>query len=103
MITIPLTSTPSQLLQVTLADQSCNLAVYQKTTGLLLDLSVSGTPIVSALLCHDRTLLIRYPYLGFVGDLSFVDTEGLDDPYYTGLGSRWLLVYLSPDEASVVP
>ena len=34
------------------------------------------------------------PYLGFVGDLMFADTQGASDSSYDGLGTRYLLVYL---------
>lgn len=103
MITVPLVATPSQRLQVTLGDQDCRIAIYQKTTGMFIDLSVAGVPIMSGVLCHDRSRIVRYAYLGFIGDLLFVDTQGRDDPQYAGLGSRWLLGYAAPVEASAFP
>lgn len=97
---IPIQALPSQTLQVTLAGQTCEIAIFQKSTGLFLNLSVDGTPRVSGVLCHNRVRLVRYRYLGFIGDLSFIDTQGQDDPQYAGLGSRWVLAYLSQDELS---
>jgi len=94
MLNIPLSSTPSQKLSVLLAGQNCQISVYQKTTGMYLDLSVNNAAIKSGIACRDRVLLIRHAYLGFVGDLTFFDTQGVDDPEYSGLGARWQLVYL---------
>lgn len=99
MMLIPLQPVPSQTLTVSLASQSCQIAVYQKTTGLYLDLSLAQRPIISCVLCRNRVLLVRQAYLGFAGDLAFVDTQGSADPVYSGLGTRFLLAYLLPGEA----
>lgn len=92
-IAIPLTATPAQTVSATLGNQSCEISVYQKRTGLYLDLSVNGALIAAGLLCRDATWLVRAEYSGFVGDLAFVDTQGNDDPVYGGLGSRFQLVW----------
>ena len=42
-----------------------------------------------------RNRIVRDTYLGFLGDLAFFDLQGEDDPYYTGLGDRWVLGYLT--------
>lgn len=97
---IPIQPLPAQAFNVTLGGQSCALSIYQKSTGLFLDLSVSGAAVMTGVVCLDRSLLVRQPYLGFIGDLSFVDTYGKDDPQYTGLGMRWVLAYLSPSDLS---
>lgn len=93
-LVIPLISTPSQTLACTLAGQSCQIAVYQKSTGVFLDLVLVSTPIITAALCRDRVSIVREVYLGFVGSLVFIDTQGADDPDYTGFGTRFQLVYL---------
>lgn len=95
---IPLQPLPSQTLNVFLAGQACTIAIYRKVTGVFLDLTVASVPRVAGVLCHDRVRLVRQAYLGFVGDLSFIDTQGRDDPQYTGMGSRWVLAYLTPDD-----
>lgn len=94
MQVIPLSAVPSQALSVLLAGQNCQIKVYQKTTGLYLDFSMNDAPVKSGVLCLDRVQLIRHAYLGFIGDLTFFDTQGVSDPAYTGLGSRWQLAYL---------
>ena len=94
MLTIPLAAVPSQSLSVSVAQQSVGLRIYQKSSGLFLDLFIAGSPIMSGVLCRDLVYLVREAYLGFTGDLTFMDTEGGDDPQYSGLGTRWLLLYI---------
>jgi hypothetical protein len=62
------------------------------------DLTLNGTLIVSTMICLDRVNLVRYAYLGFIGNLAFIDTQGTTDPVYTGLGSRYILTYFLPGE-----
>ncbi|SDK40756.1 Putative Ig domain-containing protein [Pseudomonas delhiensis] len=95
---IPLAAVASQTLKVVLAQQNCVLNVYQKSTGMYLDVSLEGETILTGVLCRDRVRCVRQAYLGFVGDLAFMDTEGTDDPVFSGLGSRWVLMYLSPED-----
>ena len=95
---IPIASVPSQTFSVVLASQNCSINVYQKSTGMYLDLSVSGSPLLTGMLCQDRVKLVRQTYLGFVGDLAFMDTQGFDAPQFAGLGSRWVLMYLEASD-----
>ena len=95
---VPLTSAPAQAFNVTLGGQACTIRMTQKTTGLFLDLSVNNALIVGGVLCLDRTRIVRNAYLGFSGDLFFADVQGTTDPYYTELGTRYLLFYASPGE-----
>lgn len=80
-------------MNVTLGKQNCQIKIYQKSTGVYLDLSIENIPLVNTILCLDRVKLIRHSYLGFVGNLAFVDTQGMTDPIYTGMGSRYCLIY----------
>lgn len=94
---IPLRAVPNQTLTTLLGNQNCRINVYQKFFGLFLDLTVVGSttvPITTGALCEWNNPLVRYSYLGFIGDLCFIDTQGQSDPDYTGLGSRFQLVYL---------
>lgn len=93
--TIPLANVPYQTFSITLGGQRCKITIYQKAEGLFLDLSVSQVQIVTAMICRDRINLLRYPYMGFIGNLAFIDTQGTNDPDYTGFDSRYVLVYLS--------
>lgn len=91
---VPVTAIASQSFSVQLNGQQCQINLYQKANyGLFIDLIVNGTHILSATLCLNGVGLVRYPYLGFVGQLAFVDTQGSTDPAYTGLGTRYILTY----------
>lgn len=94
MQVIPVSDAYSQQLSVTLAGQYCTLSLYQKSTGFYADIAVNGAPLLSGVLCLNRNRLVIDAYLGFVGDLVWVDMEGNSDPSSPGLGTRWLLVYL---------
>ncbi|EIF30971.1 hypothetical protein BCh11DRAFT_06483 [Burkholderia sp. Ch1-1] len=97
---VPLSAIPSVRLSILLGGQNCQIKVYQKTTGVYLDLSVNDAPVVSGVICRDRVALVRDAYLGFTGDLSFFDTQGVSDPSYEGFGARWQLVYLEAGDLS---
>jgi len=100
MLIVPTNPVPAQTLSILLAGQNCQINVYQKTKGMYLDLSINNAALKTGIRCRDRMLLIRYAYLGFIGDLSFFDTQGVSDPGYAGLGSRYQLVYLSTSDLS---
>lgn len=91
---IPLNATPSQTLTVQLAGQSCKINVYQKSTGLFFDLLVNDALVIGGVVCENINRLVRSVYLGFAGDFVFLDTQGVADPSYTELGTRYLLCYL---------
>lgn len=111
---VPLQAVAAQVLTITLNQQACAINVYvkelqvpdsppgsiptdppifTKMAPMFLDLYVNDALVVGGVLCLDRTLIVRNPYFGFVGDLAFVDTTGGDDPAVDGLGNRFLLTY----------
>ncbi|WP_409449594.1 phage baseplate plug protein [Acinetobacter sp.] len=91
---IPIQQTPSQVVSVILANQNCQISLYQKSTGIFFDLRVNDRPVVTTRLVRNTVPLVRQRYLGFVGDLIVMDMQGNKDPEYTGLGSRYMLYYL---------
>jgi len=100
---IPIIATPNQTMTIPLSGQPCRINVYQKSTGLYVDLYVNDALIIAGIVALNRVKIVRDAYLGFVGDLAFYDTQGdqwgnPQDPDYTGLGTRWLLYYFSPAE-----
>ena len=95
---IPIQAVENQAITVTLAGQPCQINVYQKLYGLFVDLYVSDALIVSGTPALNVTRIVRSDYLGFVGDLIFIDTQGFDDPAYDGLGFRFHLAYLEASE-----
>jgi hypothetical protein len=104
MLTIPLQAVPSQTVNVNLNNQSCTINVYQKGPGgpfgpnMYLDLLVNDALIIGGVLCRNLKAIVISAYLGFVGDLTFYDTQGTSNPTYAGLGSRFVLNYLAPSD-----
>lgn len=90
---IPTSAVPAQRLKAILSAQATTLVIRQMVTGLFMDVYVSDALVIGGVACRDRNRIVRDAYLGFAGDLAWVDTQGLLDPYYTGLGARWVLVY----------
>jgi len=100
MLVVPVQPLPSQVISVQLGGQNCTLAIYQTSYAVFMDVYVSGVLLDGGRICQNLRRVIRDAYVGFVGDLAFSDTAGSSDPYYTGLGSRYVLIYL---EASDLP
>jgi hypothetical protein len=95
MLIVPTQSLPNQTLQISLAQQPVQLAIYQTNYGLFIDVVQAGIPIALGVLCHNLDPIVRAAYTGFVGDLAWFDTSGDgEDPIYTGLGDRFQLIYL---------
>ena len=94
MMKIPVQPVPSQTFQVTLDGQLCQFSIYVKNQCMFLDAVINGSAIAYAVQCKNLVNLVPTAYLGFTGLLVFNDTQGSDDPVYTGLGSRWVLLYL---------
>jgi len=92
---VPITSVAAQTFTIQLGGQNCEITLYQKSNGFYFDMTVNNNTCVNTVLCLNLVGLVREAYYGFVGQLAFVDTQGTTDPYYTGLGSRYLLVYQS--------
>lgn len=93
MQVIPLRPVAAQTETVSLANQNCRLRFVQYATGLYADIYVNDALLIGGVVCQDRNPLVRGAYLGFVGNLTFYDMQGREDPYYTELGSRFILVY----------
>ena len=103
MLIVPLAQVPNQSRLVSLNSQNCQFNVYQKSTGLFMDilLETNGVmaPILSGVLCRNQCPMVMTSYLGFVGELMWVDCYVTNaDPVYTGFGQQFQLVYLAPSE-----
>ncbi len=101
MIIIPLQPLPAQTVDVVLNEQPVTVFVYQRSTGLYVDLDLNHVLVIGGVIAHDRNRIVRSAYLGFVGDIAFVDTQGSSDPDYTGLGDRFILAYFFPEELTL--
>lgn len=103
MIIVPLQAVPNQTLSIVLATQLANISVRQNGANIYFTLALGTQPIVTTRICRDRQqLLLDAAYQGFVGDFEFQDTQGTDDPFYTGLGARWQLVYLEASDLAAL-
>lgn len=103
MLVIPIQPVPSQRVLCVLEGQNCQIGIYIKSakgfTNVYADLNSNGVDMSLAVLAHNLVPLdSRNSYDGFQGNLFFIDTQGSDDPEYTGFNSRWFLVYLTPAE-----
>lgn len=95
---IPLKPLPNQTVTVVLSGQVCQIDVYQQPQGLFVDVYLNNEPVAVGVIGENLNAIIRAPYTGFSGDLAFIDAQGTSDPYYTGLGGRFSLAYLTAEE-----
>lgn len=96
--TIPLQQVPYQTLECVLNGQNTKIEIYQKFYGVFITIYLNNNIVIAGVLCENLHLIIRNTYLGYAGDFVFQDTQGTSDPIYTGLGTQYQLVYLTPDE-----
>lgn len=100
---VPIQPVPNQSFQAQLGGQACLFNLYQTAYGLFIDVYVGRKLIVAGVICENLNRIVRDSYLGFIGDLAFIDAQatagapGLD-PVYTGLGSQFQLLYLDPTD-----
>lgn len=95
---IPLQPVPNQAVSVQLGEQNCQINVYYKAGYTYLDLYVDNTMIIGGVICRNLVRIVRSAYLGFIGDLAFIDGQGSDDPLFPGFGTRFSLAYLEAGE-----
>ncbi len=99
MQTIPVQPVPNQGFQCTLAGQQVALDIFQTDYGLFMNVFSNAFPVVEGVLCQNVNEIVREAYSGFVGDFAFFDMTGTgDDPIYTGLGTRFVLIYLEASD-----
>lgn len=100
MIRVPLAAAPSQTLAIVLNNQACEIALRQNGGNMYFDLSANGAEIVrSRIVRNKQRLCIDAKYRPFIGDFLFFDTQGDTQPEYTGLGSRYVLLYIEPSDS----
>jgi hypothetical protein len=104
---VPMQAVPAQNILTVLDDgQLVQLRVYTRRYGMFMDVYVNGVLEIGAVICENLNRIIRSVYLNktanFAGDFVFFDTQGSDDPVYTGLGTRYQLLYLSADDLASI-
>ena len=93
---------PSQITKVVLGAQNCQILIYQKPQGMFVDINVNGSDIVTGVIARDAVPLVCRHYVGFSGNILFIDTQGKDGPNYKGFGTRFSLVYLTAEEYALI-
>ena len=72
----------------------------EHTTLLLIG---AGVVVITGGICWNLNLIVRDTYLGVVGDFVWFDTTGNGaDPVYTGIGARFILLYLTPTDLAAL-
>ncbi len=104
VLVIPTRPIPSQTLTCVLTGQQCKINIYQKSTGVFMDLYVSERLIQGGVICEIANGLVRSAYLGFIGNLAFFDRQYGSPPMdpknpdlvvAAGLGTRYFLAYMT--------
>lgn len=95
---VPIDPVASQKFTISLSNQACQIELTQRVTALYMNLFVNDELVIGGVICRNQVRIVRDLYLGFSGDFFFNDTQGSSDPNYTGLGTRFTLVYVTPDE-----
>ena len=100
MQTLTLSAVPNQILKSLLSGQQTSINLYTLADeNLYMDVELNNKPVVTGVLVRNKVKIIRNTYFGFSGDFVIVDTQGSDEPVYSGLGTRWQLIYLLASEA----
>lgn len=102
MQTIAAQAIPNQQLQCQLAGQIVTLTIIQQNFGMFMTVEVGGDTIIAGVICLNLNRIVRDAYLGFLGDFIWYDSQGEDDPIYTGIGTRFQLIYLSQSDLAAV-
>jgi len=97
--TIPIQAVANQIVLCVLGGQNCQINIYLRNDSIFVDLNSNGTDMcIGCLALNAVPIDACNSYDGFQGNLYFIDTQGTDDPEYTGFNSRWVLVYLTAAE-----
>ena len=91
--TIPLLPVPSQVVSTTIKQQNIVLSLYLRNGWMFADVSINGIDVSHGTIIRNGVPLISQTYRQITGNISIVDQQGIDDPVYTGLGSRFLAIF----------
>lgn len=83
-MTIPMQATPNQTVAFMMNGSSYYADIKMRGEGLYITLKVDNETVLS------NRALLSYAPIGF--NLQLADTLGVEDPVYTGLGDRWILI-----------
>lgn len=106
MLELPLEATVNQEFLVTLGEQDCTIALYQRGAGMYLDLRAGGVTICQGAICQPGMGIVQRATDAFAGQLYLLDERSRpteqQPAQWQGLGSRWKLYWLTPGEVEDV-
>lgn len=106
MLEIPLMAYVNQGLLVVLGEQECSVAIYQRGTGMYLDLYNGGETVCQGAICQPGMGIVQVATSAFSGQLYLLDTlsrgNEQQDPKWEGLGTRWRLYWLDAEEVDAI-
>lgn len=106
MLELPLEAIPNQEFLLTLGEQDCTVILYQRGARLYLDLAVGGAIVRRGAICQAGEGILQGAADSFAGQLYFIDERSQPNrqaaPQWQGLGTRWRLLWLAPDEVEAL-
>ena len=100
MLQINIQPLPAQTFRVILDRQECTISLYQRAGRLFIDLAVGDTQVCQGAICQNGADVVQNATLNFVGRLRWLDTRGDSPPQWEGIGERYFLLYLTPEEVA---
>ena len=106
MLELPLEAMVHQEFLITLGEQDCPIALCQRGAALYLDLNAGGVTVCRGAICQPGAGIVQQATAAFEGQLFLVDTRSRpmeqQPPQWQGLGTRWKLCWLTPEEVEEV-
>ena len=91
---VPIQNIPDQEFYIALDGVDYKIHIYTRYRNMYMDLSREDKVLFNGRICLNDVDMVQFAYLKFNGQLKFIDTQGVDDPYYAGFGERWFLTYV---------
>lgn len=89
---IPLSPIPHQIVTVTVKDTALTITVRQIGSELYTTLRVNSQIVAENVRARAQGLICPFGRETNPCPIRWVDTQGMQDPQYEGLGDRWILV-----------
>ena len=90
---IPIDKQPNQKFNIRLEDKDVELEFITRGLFMYANIMVQKEPLINGVICLNGVNLNQYPNTKLKGKIYFKDTQGEDDPVYSGLNDRWILIY----------
>lgn len=90
---IPIDKQPNQKFNIRLEDKDVELEFITRGLFMYANINVQKEPLINGVICLNSVNLNQYSNTKLKGKIYFKDTQGEDDPVYSGLNDRWILIY----------